>query len=223
MDSEHSAVKMQSEKIGALALALALAQGEMTTASKDGENPHFNSKFATLASIWETCRGPLTKNKLAVMQGVSPSGPGAPGIFWTMLVHESGEWVRSEMPLLLTKADPQGVGSALTYYRRYCLAAMVGIVQDDDDGNAATGDGKGVEQKKAPGANRPPAGRPQGQPAKSEDRFTSAQARLNKADTVEKVVKLAERIETELGDLPNAQLESLRRLAGVRKTQLGGK
>lgn len=141
---------MQSPTIGKITVALAAVQATLQPADKDGTNPHFNSKFATLASIWDACRKPLSDGKLAVTQGVDVNERG--NIFWTLLMHESGEWIRSEMPFMLTKADPQGVGSAMTYYRRYGLAAMVGIIQDDDDGNAATGKPEAKAQ-----TQRPPA------------------------------------------------------------------
>ena len=70
----------------------------------------------------------------------------------TVLAHESGEWISGELLLPLTKADAQGVGSAITYGRRYGLAAIVGIVADeDDDGNAASRNGKAVDVMAHPG------------------------------------------------------------------------
>jgi hypothetical protein len=56
----------------------------------------------------------------------------------TILAHESGEWISQEMSLPVSKVDAQGAGSAITYMRRYALAAVVGVVQADDDGNAAS-------------------------------------------------------------------------------------
>lgn len=132
-----------SETIAKLASALAKAQGQMRAAAKDSINPHFKSRYADLAGVWDACREPLAANGLAIMQ--APGEIGDKNItLTTMLAHESGEWIQSEFTIPVSKPDAQGVGSAITYARRYALAAMVGIVQDDDDGNAASAPRKTV-------------------------------------------------------------------------------
>lgn len=130
----------KSETIGALAEALAKAQAEMSFAKKDSENPFFKSKYSDLASCWEACREPLTKNGLAVIQPTSLSEAGV--VVETTLAHSSGEWISSCLLMPLAKRDAQAVGSAITYGRRYALSAMVGLVSDDDDGEAAMSRGK---------------------------------------------------------------------------------
>ena len=128
---------MQTESIAALATALAKAQGQIAPASKDAENPFYKSHYADLASIWEACRGPLSANGLAVIQSPIDAGAGRVGLL-TRLVHSSGEWISSEVTVRLAKDDAQGLGSALTYLRRYCLAAFIGVTAtEDDDANAA--------------------------------------------------------------------------------------
>jgi hypothetical protein len=121
----------------ALATAMAKAQAEIKTALKDSKNPHFKSSYADLTSVWDACRGALTKHGLSVVQ--------IPGFdandVWleTMILHASGESISGRYPLRPAQNTPQGYGSALTYARRYSLAAMVGVVADeDDDGNAAS-------------------------------------------------------------------------------------
>lgn len=127
----------ESDSIAALAAALAKAQGAMKAASKDAENPHFRSKYADLASIWTACREPLSANGLAIMQRVRTTVDGVTVV--TMLVHSSGEWVRDTCTFPVAQRTPQAFGSAITYARRYTLAALVGVAADeDDDGNAAT-------------------------------------------------------------------------------------
>lgn len=126
----------KSEGIGKLADALAKAQAEVAGASKDRENPHFKSKYADLASVWDACRVALSKNGLAVVQLAESDGDKAAVV--TILTHASGEWIKGRIVLKPMKADAQGVGSALTYGRRYGLAAMVGVAPEDDDGNAAS-------------------------------------------------------------------------------------
>lgn len=141
-------VKMpQSESIKELATALSKVQGQLTFAKKDSANPFFKSTYADLESVWDSCREALAKNGLAVIQ---MPGNFFEGRMWliTRLVHSSGEWIEQEMSVPVNKPDAQGAGSALTYMRRYALAAFVGIVQADDDGNAAA-------QPKAPIQNKP--------------------------------------------------------------------
>jgi hypothetical protein len=132
---EAAAVR-RSASIAALAAALAKAQGEMTGALKDKTNPHFKSSYADLASVWDAARGPLSKNGLAVLQ--PPSADGARVTVTTILTHSSGEWVESTFTMTATQNTPQGVGSCLTYARRYALASMLGIAPEDDDGNEAS-------------------------------------------------------------------------------------
>lgn len=134
----------RSESIAALAEALAKAQGEMSAASKDNINPHYKSRYADLASMWEACRGPLSKHGLAVLQPVKADE--ARVTVTTILAHSSGEWLSEALTVAATQNTAQAVGSAITYGRRYGLAAMVGIAPDDDDGNAATGKEEPVRQ-----------------------------------------------------------------------------
>jgi hypothetical protein len=126
-----------SPSIGNLAAALAAAQGEITGALKDSANPFFKSKYADLAACWDACRGPLSKHGLAVIQTTQEATDSVKVI--TTLAHKSGEWMRGELVMTPVKFDPQGIGSCITYARRYALAAMVGLAQIDDDANAASG------------------------------------------------------------------------------------
>jgi len=121
-----------SEKIDQIAAALATVQGQLAAAKKDKANPFFKSKYVDLAGVWEVCRDLLSGNGLAVVQGCSiPDGQGV--VVDTMLCHKSGQFFKSQLFLPIPKSDPQAVGSAITYGRRYSLAAIVGVVPDDDD------------------------------------------------------------------------------------------
>ncbi len=127
----------QSESIKSLSVALVAAQREMKPAAKDSTNPFFKSKYADLASVYSACREVLGKNGLAVVQFPIATADGA-GVSST-LVHSSGEWMRAEFVVPVSKKDAQGFGSTLSYCRRYALAAIAGVVADeDDDGNAAS-------------------------------------------------------------------------------------
>lgn len=128
---------MTSEQINELATALAKAQGAMGGALKDSANPFFKSRYADLESVWTACRKALSENGLAVIQTVTADD--AHAVITTALVHSSGQWVRDSLPLMPKDMGPQGMGSAITYGRRYALAAIVGVFQTDDDGEAAQG------------------------------------------------------------------------------------
>jgi hypothetical protein len=127
----------QSDSIKELATALSKVQGELTYAKKDSANPFFKSRYADLESVWDACRSLMATNGLSVIQ---MPGNYFEGRMWlvTRLCHSSGEWIEQEMSVPVQKADAQGAGSALTYMRRYALAAFIGVVQADDDGNAAS-------------------------------------------------------------------------------------
>jgi len=127
----------QSDSIKELATALSKVQGELTYAKKDSANPFFKSRYADLESVWDACRSLMAANGLSVIQ---MPGNYFEGRMWlvTRLCHNSGEWIEQEMSVPVQKADAQGAGSALTYMRRYALAAFIGVVQADDDGNAAS-------------------------------------------------------------------------------------
>ena len=128
--------KMQSDQINELATALAKAQGEMNPAIKDSKNPFFKSNYADLASVWNACREVLSKNGLAVIQGMDMKD--GQSVLITTLAHSSGQWTRSLLPILNEKGNAQGLGSAITYMRRYALSAIAGVTCDeDDDGNEA--------------------------------------------------------------------------------------
>jgi len=126
-----------SEIIDKIAPAFVKAQASCNGAKKASNNPHFKSKYADLSAVWAACETALEANKLSVLQGLGEVIDGKLHIE-TMLLHESGQWIKSAASLPLPKSDPQGYGSASTYARRYTLAAMMGIVQEDDDGNAAS-------------------------------------------------------------------------------------
>ena len=128
---------LQSESVKELNTALAKAQGELFAAKKDSINPHFKSKYADLASVWEACREALSSNGLSVTQMPAEFQNNIMTLV-TRLSHSSGEWLEQTMTCPVGKPDPQGIGSCLTYMRRYALAAVVGVYQDDDDANSAS-------------------------------------------------------------------------------------
>lgn len=136
----------QSPTISKLATALVQVQGTVEGALKGKKNPAFKSNYADLSSVWDACREQLVGNGLTVVQ--------FPGemvdnrmTMTTQLTHESGEWMRGTLSIPLSKVDAQGYGSAVTYARRYALAAVVGVCPEDDDGNAASRPAPRQEQR----------------------------------------------------------------------------
>lgn len=129
----------QSASIGELAKALVKAQATMPVAQKSKDNPFFKSKYADLPALIHVSRNCLTDNGLSVSQVMIPID--GQTVMKTILMHTSGEWVASYYPIHPVKNDPQSLGSAVSYARRYSYAPAIGLVTDDaedDDGNAAS-------------------------------------------------------------------------------------
>jgi hypothetical protein len=138
----------KSESITELTKALIKVQESLKPAVRDKNNPFLKTKYADLSGVWDVCRNLLQQNKLAVAQvgGIDVGG----SYLETILAHESGEWISGKYPLKPVKADdPQALGSALTYARRYTLAAILGIVTEDDDAEGAMGRKAEIRQKPA--------------------------------------------------------------------------
>ncbi len=128
---------MMSEQIGELMGALAKAQSEMKAAYKDSSNPYFKSKYANFASVVEAGKMALSKNGLSITQ--IPTQIDGRLCLVSILGHSSGQWIKSEFPLLMAKQDPQAMASATTYAKRLAWAALAGIstTDEDDDGEKA--------------------------------------------------------------------------------------
>ena len=125
-----------SDKIDKLAGALSKAQGEIKGAESKATNTFFNSSYADLHNVIQSCLPILSKYGLSIVQGNSWCKSTNGFYVTTMLMHESGQWIRSAVRMPITKKDAQGIGATITYGRRYGLSAMVGIAQYDDDGNS---------------------------------------------------------------------------------------
>jgi hypothetical protein len=141
----------KSDSIIKLTGALIKAHAEVKVVEKGAENPFFKSKYADLPAITKEYQRVFPKYGLAVIQAVEGKA------LRTTMLHESGEWISSLADMLVAKQDPQGLGSAITYMRRYCLAAICGIVSsdDDDDGNAGTHQHKSEPAHQAPQTSCP--------------------------------------------------------------------
>ena len=129
-----------SDSLANLAPALALVQAEVEHATKGKVNPAFKSKYVDITEVIDTIRPVLEKHGFSVSQHPGFHEGANSGIVTleTLLLHESGEWIRSEASAPLERETAQGVGSAITYLRRYALTSIIGLGQEDDDGQAAS-------------------------------------------------------------------------------------
>ena len=130
---------------------LVAALGIIDNPNKDGANPHFRSRYATLEGCLDAAKTALRENNLALTQQIHPE----PDRLVTRLIHTSGEFIEDGGVPLKPKdpTNPQALASAVTYARRYGLMAMLGITGEDDDGNAAT-------KPPPPSEMKPPAPKP---------------------------------------------------------------
>ena len=127
---------------------LIAAQGACDPVLKDATNPHFRSKYASLSSCVDACKEAFHRHNFALLQS---NGHDTYGQFVeTTLLHTSGERWSSVVYLVLSKQDMQGLGSAITYARRYGLLGMVGLAPEDDDGNASVAPQKPAQTHSAP-------------------------------------------------------------------------
>jgi threonine dehydrogenase-like Zn-dependent dehydrogenase len=125
----------QSPEINELAKALCAVQSVLKGAKKDSTNPHFKKSYADLSSVWEAVRQPLSDNAMAVAQLTGKDELGH--YVETVMLHISGQWISGKTYATPVKDDPQAIGSAITYARRYGLSAIVGVCPEDDDAESA--------------------------------------------------------------------------------------
>lgn len=164
-----------SEQTDKLDAALAKAQSQIDSASKDKVNPAFKSKYADLTAVWEACRAALTGNGISVSQWPVHSDDTRLHLI-TRLACE-GQWMMCEFSIPADKQNAHGYGSAITYAKRFSLAAAIGVVADeDDDGNAAS-----RPRNVAPDVGAPP---------KSKDPIAPWKGPLTKTDLQKQIRKL---------------------------------
>lgn len=127
-----------SDNITELSKALIEVQKILSPAIKDAVNPFVKNRYASLNSVMDSCRNALLDNGICLVQYPVPVDGDCLGLV-TKLVHaETGQFQASLAKIPLAKNDAQGMGSAFTYGRRYAISALLGIVTEDDDGNAAS-------------------------------------------------------------------------------------
>jgi len=186
---------MRSESTKEIATALSTFQGKITAVKKDAVNPFYKSKYATLDTIWETIRKPLSENGLSVAQTMNVFGDKS--LLETTLYHTSGEWISGIQLVNPVKDDPQSLGSAISYARRYSLSALLGIVADeDDDGNVATKpetrpkvESKAPEKTVSPTAETPEKNEPSITPPQTKKIYASVKEKGVTADQAKAYLK----------------------------------
>lgn len=124
-----------SDSITNIAVALVKAQSEIEDAVKDTANNHLKTKYADLNSVRAVIRKPLADNGLCVIQGPRRAEGGVE--VETMILHTSGEWISEDVFIPVNKWDAHGMGSGITYGRRYGLMSLLCIGTEDDDGQAS--------------------------------------------------------------------------------------
>lgn len=152
----------KSEKLDLLFSAMAKVQANVLAAIKDSENPNYDHLYSSLEAVWEACRDQLVQNGFCILQTGEVDEKGEAGLV-TILGHSSGQWIEGFFPLAMSgRKDPQAQGSAITYLRRYSLAAIVGVFQNDDDAeNAMDRETPPAQPPSRPHAQRPGLGRKQ--------------------------------------------------------------
>jgi len=139
--------QLMSENINELATALSKAQGEMTVAGKNQKNPFFKSSYADLEAIIAASRPALSKYGLSVIQSPVVDEHNVSFLI-TMLLHSSGQWIKSKAMHNPQKQDVQSLSSYNTYLKRMCYTSLIGVVVgEDDDGNAASEPARHIAQQ----------------------------------------------------------------------------
>lgn len=138
-----------SENFDVVLSKLMKAKKEIGTVKKDSKNPFHKSNYASLNAYIDASEEHLLENGLILVQAGNGSFS-EPVIVATLVHPESGQWLKSYLPILNPKLDSQGLGASVTYMRRYSIATLLGLVSEDDDGETASGRGKYDQQKKKP-------------------------------------------------------------------------
>jgi hypothetical protein len=141
-------MELMSKETDKIFAALSNAQKVMKGAAKDSTNPFYKSKYADLGSCIEAGKEALCQNGLCIAQTMEPLGDKI--CIATILGHTSGQWVKSLLPMPIEKGDPQTLGKAIAYCRRYAYAAIISLYQEDDDAESSMNRDKKPVQSYAP-------------------------------------------------------------------------
>ncbi len=207
----------QSDQIDQIAKAVAEFQKEIVQPAKTAVNPHFRNGYAPLDEVLDAILPRLHEFGLAVIQSTRFDEV---TLLRTVLMHISGQWLAGEYPLMPIKNDPQQLGSAMTYARRYTLKGFFGLAEVDDDGNFASGNArqqsapapKSIAPKPAPPKPAPPKPAPAGEVSEEIEDLDPAPAKTA-SDPGNFVVTLGSQSGKKLRDVPLTTIEAYTRLA----------
>lgn len=200
-----------SENIANLAAALSIVQQHITPVVKDRTNPHFRNNYATLAAIMESVRPLLAGHGLSIVQGggspVSNNDGNVIGIaVETMLLHSSGEYITSAIVLPVERPSPQTIGSAITYGRRYGVAAVLALTtEEDDDANHATAANANPTATRSQAGGTAPAG---AAPSPTAPSTAPTAPSTGSSASAAKKMPFGKHKGTPLGDINTSDLES---------------
>lgn len=169
----ESLMPQMSEKTDIVLDKLMKAKQQIGTVKKDSKNPFHKSNYASLNAYIDASEEHLIQNGLILVQAGNGSFS-EPIIVATLMHPESGQWLKSYLPILNPKQDSQGLGASVTYMRRYSIATLLGLVSEDDDGETASGRGKYDQQKKK--------ALPVESPEKEDERLTKLLQMFDKED-----------------------------------------
>lgn len=202
-----------SNDIGEIAKAIAQAQAQLDNVSKNSVNPHFKSKYADLAAAADAARPAFAAAGVAIIQ--APTTRGHLVRITTLFAHGSGQWMRSTLGMKPTKTDPQGVGAAITYARRYSLLAMTGLApEEDDDANRASKKPDTFDRRDAMQAPRGERTKSDGtqmnaSQARKDGDFPKLQAEIRAIDRLEDMSRWWDANEDRIGRLPSSWQDQL--------------
>lgn len=143
-------METMSQDISQIGVTLAKVQGLLGPVYKGevAKAGSFSYKYASLTEIWEQIRTILSDNELSVVQSFVQDSTGVNTFLETMLLHSSGQWIKSRLPLGKHEKI-QALGSEITYLRRYGLSPLLGIVTDEDEDGCMANDEKSEKMKRA--------------------------------------------------------------------------
>lgn len=136
------------------------AQKEIKPVKKTGKNPHFKSEFAEYDHVVETCKLACSKYNMFISHSIECSG-GEMTMLKTKIIHSCGDAIESTMPLLNKAGTDQGMGSSISYAKRYTLVALLAVAtEEDDDGEGASDWNEEMKKQPSVSPMKPPIVKP---------------------------------------------------------------
>lgn len=209
-----------SDTLTKIAPALVAALAHIGGAKKGKVNPAFKSRYADLESVIAASKEILAENGLTLVQLPGACVGGILNLE-TIFMHESGEWISGEMGIALGKTDPQGVGSALSYARRYAQMSALNMPAVDDDGERGMGRVNGAAAPAEPQPIASHMGRKSSAQATRDGDHTAYIAKIDAA-TAEGLDDLEHTFDQDTATMPRSWLDPMRDKIILRREELAG-